>query len=179
MDNYYLVIILAVLAVIVVLGFVLARRARALPPTEADTAAPLPQEPDVSVLAAEGLIDPVLSVPPEVVGTIRTPPMDVTGEAEPTPAAEPHSSDPGVAGPPDPLTTLKGLGPKAAARLGALGITRYEQLAALSGDRLKAIDEQMGTFQGRIVRDRWVEQAGHLAAGDIAGFEAKFGKLGG
>jgi len=182
MDNYYLVIILAVVALLAVLGFVLARRARALPPGEADAVAPLAREPDVSVLAAEGLVDPVLSVPPEAIGGIRTPPMDVTGAAtEPTvtPAAEPLSSDPGVAGPPDPLTTLKGLGPKAAARLGALGITRYEQLAALSGDRLTAIDEQMGTFQGRIVRDRWVEQASHLAAGDIAGFEAKFGKLGG
>jgi predicted flap endonuclease-1-like 5' DNA nuclease len=181
MENYYLVIILAVVALLAVLGFVLARRARALPPGEADAVAPV-QEPDVSVLAAEGLVDPILSVPPEAIGGIRTPPMDVSPTAtEPAPEIVPeaHSSDPGVAGPPDPLTTLKGLGPKAAARLGALGITRYEQLAALSGDRLTAIDEQMGTFQGRIVRDRWVEQASHLAAGDIAGFEAKFGKLGG
>jgi predicted flap endonuclease-1-like 5' DNA nuclease len=168
MDNYYLVIILAVVAVIVVVGLVLASRARALPPRDTDMVAP-PAEPDVSVIAAEGLIDPVISVPPEAVGGIRTPPMDVTREAE----------APAPVGPPDRLTTLKGLGPKAAARLNELGITRYDQLAALSGDRLAAIDAQMGTFQGRITRDRWVEQAGHLAAGDNAGFEAKFGKLGG
>ena len=30
----------------------------------------------------------------------------------------------------------------------------------------------------RIERDRWVEQADLLAKGDIAGFEAKFGRLG-
>ena len=36
----------------------------------------------------------------------------------------------------------------------------------------------MGAFKGRITRDRWVEQARYLAAGDIAGFEVTFGKLG-
>ena len=40
------------------------------------------------------------------------------------------------------------------------------------------VDAQMGNFKGRIVRDRWVEQARLLADGDIAGFEATFGKLG-
>jgi predicted flap endonuclease-1-like 5' DNA nuclease len=37
----------------------------------------------------------------------------------------------------------------------------------------------MGAFQGRIARDRWIEQARYLAADDVAGFEAVFGKLGG
>ena len=36
----------------------------------------------------------------------------------------------------------------------------------------------MGAFEGRIARDRLVEQAGYLARGDTDGFEAKFGKLG-
>jgi predicted flap endonuclease-1-like 5' DNA nuclease len=174
MDNYYLVIILAIVAVVAVVGMVLARRARALPPGEADRVVSPPQEPDVSVLAAEGLIDPVVSIPPEVIGDVRTPPMDVTRPAE-TPVTRVPAAD----GPPDQLTRLKGLGPKAATRLNELGITRYDQLAALSGDGLATIDAQMGAFQGRIARDRWVEQAGHLAAGDTAGFEAKFGKLGG
>jgi predicted flap endonuclease-1-like 5' DNA nuclease len=90
-------------------------------------------------------------------------------------AAAPAQED----GPPDNLTMLKGLGPKAAGQLNALGITRFGQLAALSNAELDRIDAQMGNFRGRIVRDRWVEQAEHLAAGDVAGFEAKFGKLGG
>ncbi|HWL46564.1 MAG TPA: hypothetical protein VNQ31_02505 [Sphingomonadaceae bacterium] len=84
-----------------------------------------------------------------------------------------------LAGPPDTLTTLKGLGPKAAARLNELGITRFAQLAALDADGVAALDARMGNFKGRIARDRWVEQAAHLAAGDTAGFEATFGKLGG
>jgi predicted flap endonuclease-1-like 5' DNA nuclease len=43
---------------------------------------------------------------------------------------------------------------------------------------VSAIDARMGNFKGRIARDKWVEQASHLASGDRAGFEAKFGKLG-
>jgi predicted flap endonuclease-1-like 5' DNA nuclease len=84
-----------------------------------------------------------------------------------------------LAGAPDPLTTLKGLGPKAAAQLNALGITRYAQLAALDAAGVAALDARMEAFKGRIVRDRWVEQAAYLAAGDTAAFEATFGKLGG
>jgi predicted flap endonuclease-1-like 5' DNA nuclease len=81
-------------------------------------------------------------------------------------------------GPPDDLTALKGLGPKAAAQLNALGITHFKQIAALSPQDVSAIDARMGNFKGRIARDKWVEQASHLASGDRAGFEAKFGKLG-
>ncbi len=78
-----------------------------------------------------------------------------------------------------PLTILKGLGPKAATRLAELGIASVDQLAALSPGQIADIDAQMGSFAGRISRDRWIEQARLLAAGDIAGFEAAFGKLGG
>jgi predicted flap endonuclease-1-like 5' DNA nuclease len=85
---------------------------------------------------------------------------------------------PAPAGPPDPLTRMKGLGPKAQATLAGLGVTRYEQIAAWSDADIARIDAEMGAFKGRIVRDRWVEQARHLAADDVAGFEAVFGKLG-
>ncbi len=74
---------------------------------------------------------------------------------------------------------LKGLGPKAAIRLAELGIASIDQLAALSPERISAIDAEMGNFSGRIARDRWVEQARLLAAGDLTGFEKAFGKLGG
>lgn len=78
----------------------------------------------------------------------------------------------------DPLTDLKGLGPKAEALLHGLGVTRYAQIAAWSDADVARIDPRMGAFRGRIVRDRWVEQARYLAAGDVAGFEGVFGKLG-
>lgn len=85
---------------------------------------------------------------------------------------------PEAVGDPDVLTTLKGLGPKAAAMLNDLGITRFDQLAALTPDQQTAIDDRMGNFKGRIHKDRWVEQAAFLAKEDRAGFEAQFGKLG-
>jgi predicted flap endonuclease-1-like 5' DNA nuclease len=81
--------------------------------------------------------------------------------------------------PGDALTTLKGLGPKAASRLAELGVTHFEQIASWDEKEVEAIDAQMGAFKGRIMRDRWVEQAKLLAAGDTEGFESKFGKLGG
>ena len=75
----------------------------------------------------------------------------------------------------DDLTRIKGLGPKLAATLRELGVTRFDQIAGWSDADIERIDGQLGRFQGRIRRDDWVEQAGLLAAGDTAGFERKFG----
>lgn len=77
----------------------------------------------------------------------------------------------------DDLTRIKGLGPKLKARLGELGVTRFEQIAAWTEADVAAVDAQLGTFAGRSTRDQWVAQAQFLAAGDVAGYEAKFGKL--
>jgi len=77
----------------------------------------------------------------------------------------------------DDLTRIKGLGPKLAARLAELGVTRFAQIAAWDAAALARIDGQLGAFAGRPARDAWIEQAGFLAAGDKAGYEAKFGKL--
>ncbi len=82
---------------------------------------------------------------------------------------------PGVAG--DDLTRLKGVGPKLSARLRELGVVSFAQIAAWSETDLAGIDAQLGTFAGRPTRDGWIEQAQFLAAGDVAGYEAKFGKL--
>jgi predicted flap endonuclease-1-like 5' DNA nuclease len=78
----------------------------------------------------------------------------------------------------DDLTRIKGLGPRASARLQELGIRRYAHLAKLTPDQANHIDAQMGELRGRLFRDKWVEQASHLAEGDRDGFEAKFGRLG-
>lgn len=111
---------------------------------------------------------------------VPAPEPEAVPEEAPHPVPTPIAADtPPVAAASRPLTVLKGLGPKAAARFGELGITSVDQLAALSPGRIAAIDAQMGSFAGRIARDRWIEQAKLLAAGDVAGFEAAFGKLGG
>jgi len=90
-----------------------------------------------------------------------------------------HAHPEPAKGPGDPLTQLKGLGPKAASILNDLGVTRFEQIASWNEADIAAIDAQMGAFKGRIGRDRWVDQARLLAKGDTAAFEAEFGALGG
>lgn len=85
----------------------------------------------------------------------------------------------GPAGPADDLQRLKGVGPKFVARLQELGIARFDQLAGLNANEVAHLDERMGPFQGRLAKDRIIEQADLLARHDIESFEEKFGKLGG
>ena len=68
-----------------------------------------------------------------------------------------------VAGEPDDLKQIGGIGPALEKKLNALGITTFAQIAALNEDQIKAIDETLN-FQGRIERDKWVEQAQTLTA---------------
>lgn len=77
----------------------------------------------------------------------------------------------------DDLARIKGLGPKLQALLPQLGITTFAQIAALTEADLAQLDGKLGAFAGRPTRDGWVEQASYLAAGDVAGFEARFGKV--
>ena len=77
----------------------------------------------------------------------------------------------------DDLCRLKGVGPKFADALHGLGFDRFEQIAALTPTEIERLDSRLGTFAGRITRDRIVEQADYLARGDSDGFEQKFGKL--
>jgi predicted flap endonuclease-1-like 5' DNA nuclease len=97
-----------------------------------------------------------------------------TGELTEAAAIAPVSP---VADESDNLTQLKGVGSKLSARLAELGVTSFAQIAAWTEADIEAIDAQLGTFAGRATRDNWVEQAGYLARGDHAGYEAKFGKL--
>jgi predicted flap endonuclease-1-like 5' DNA nuclease len=84
---------------------------------------------------------------------------------------------PTAQGDPDDLQKLKGVGPKLAAILNAMGLTRFEQIASLSPGQVEAIDAELGAFRGRLTRDRIVEQAHYLARGDLDGYRATFGAL--
>lgn len=75
----------------------------------------------------------------------------------------------------DDLKRLKGVGPKLTALLGELGVFHYHQIASWTDEDVAAIDERLGTFKGRIERDRWREQAQLLADGKFDEFEQKFG----
>ena len=99
---------------------------------------------------------------------------DVTGELLRVPV---HQHLDGGAGSRDDLSRIKGVGPKFADALNALGFVRFEQIANLTLTEIDRLDEQLGAFRGRIGRDRIVEQADYLARNDTDGFEQKFGKL--
>ena len=58
----------------------------------------------------------------------------------------------------DDLTKITGVGPAAATKLNAAGLTTYAQIAALSEDDIAGID-------GVKVKPEWVEQAKELAKG--------------
>lgn len=77
----------------------------------------------------------------------------------------------------DDLSRIKGLGPKLQALLPQLGLTTYAQIAALDEAALADLDGKLGAFAGRPAKDNWVAQARFLAEGDVAGFEAQFGKV--
>lgn len=91
------------------------------------------------------------------------------------PPAQPVGLNGGGAG--DDLSRIKGLGPKLQALLPTLGLTTYAQIAALDEAGLAELDGQLGAFAGRPAKDNWVEQARFLAEGNLAGFEAQFGKV--
>jgi len=111
----------------------------------------------------EGVVDEVAAATSDVIGQVLGTPV--------------HSHLPGSQGVPDDLQRMKGVGPELAALRNSRGLLRYEQIAALSSDEIERLDAELGAFKGRLTRDRIVEQAGYLARGDQAGYEAAFGKL--
>jgi predicted flap endonuclease-1-like 5' DNA nuclease len=175
-TDYSLIIAIAVALLAVAILFFVMRRARRLGrdrqpvlserakderpyvrPRESSAPAPAPASPP----AGTGVADEVAAAAGDVMG-------DVLGVDTHDPAER--------AG--DDLQKLKGCGPKLAARLNELGITRYEQLAGLGATEVAMLDDRLGPFRGRIARDRLAEQASYLARGDTDGFEQHFGKLG-
>ena len=99
---------------------------------------------------------------------------DVTGDILRAPV---HRQLDGDKEPYDDLCQIKGVGPKFADALRGLGFNRFEQLARMTGAEIDRLDQQLGAFRGRIVRDRIVEQSDYLARDDKDGFEQRFGKL--
>ena len=115
--------------------------------------------------------------PPEgrgIAGEHAAAASDVTGDILRAPV---HKKLDGEKEPHDDLCAIKGVGPKFADALHALGFTRFDQLAHLTQTEVERLDVQLGAFRGRIARDRITEQADYLARGDTDGFEQRFGKL--
>ncbi|WP_188236112.1 hypothetical protein [Sphingopyxis sp. LK2115] len=119
--------------------------------------------------AAKGTSKKVAAKPPADAAAIPAEPTVPPPAPEPAPTAVKA----------DNLQLLKGVGPKLVVLLNSLGVTRFQQIAEWTDADVARIDAQLGAFQGRIARDNLVDQASYLARGDKAGFEAKYGALGG
>ncbi|MDX3899073.1 MAG: hypothetical protein QHC40_00905 [Sphingobium sp.] len=182
------------IALLVVIGLIVLLTGRK-PSADEPVAAPTPETaaeaaaPPATVVAA----DPVEAAPPSTPIEALSPTADlvpgfVAAAPEPAPALAPEPapipvspsvtalpSDAGQDG--DDLLRLKGVGPKLKTLLASLGVTSFAQIAAWTDADIAGIDAQLGSFKGRPIRDQWVDQARYLASGDVAGFEAKYGKL--
>ncbi len=170
-DSNTLLIVLGALAALVILLLIVARSRK--------QRVSLGQEAPAASLRAAPARRPVRGDGPEgngVTDEAAAAARDVAGEIL---GVDAHPDPVAADAPGDNLQTLKGVGPKLASQLAANGITRFEQLAALTANEIALLDAKLGAFRGRIVRDRLIEQAAYLARGDTKGFEAQFGKLGG
>ena len=153
---------------------VAAPKAKAVPVKKA--AAPKVTAPKAKAETAKVKVAPVKAAP------VAKPKAAAPVKAKATPAAKPKASAKPKAAPkvviPDNLELLKGVGPKLNTLLKTLGVTSFEQVANWTAADVREIDSRLGTFAGRISRDNWVDQAKLLVAGDINGFEKKYGALG-
>lgn len=66
-------------------------------------------------------------------------------------------------GTPDDLTQIKSIDAELAARLGGLGVIKFEQIANFSDDDIANVGEALA-LEGRIEKDDWVGQAQRLLA---------------
>ena len=85
----------------------------------------------------------------------------------------------GAAGAVPGLRQLKGVGNNLAAALEGIGLTSVDSIARLTGDEAIDADGRLGVFNGRIAKDRLVEQAVLLDEGRMTEYETRFGRIGG
>jgi predicted flap endonuclease-1-like 5' DNA nuclease len=170
MTNTTLIIIVAVLAVLILAFLLLRPKPQRLEREARPTGEPYvasKERPYMKPKEGDGVVDEAAAATTDVAGEVLS--VDAHRELA--------GSAPG--GPADNLLLLKGVGPKFAARLNELGVSRYDQLAGFGDAELAHLDERLGPFRGRLARDRIAEQADYLARGDVESFEERFGKLGG
>lgn len=67
----------------------------------------------------------------------------------------------------DDLKRIAGVGPKLEGVLNDLGIYRFDQIAAWSGEHIAWVDARL-KFKGRIARDNWIDQAKAFIKGEEA-----------
>jgi NADH-quinone oxidoreductase subunit E len=62
----------------------------------------------------------------------------------------------------DDLQVIEGIGPRMEALLHSLGFYHFDQLARWTAEEIAWVDSNLKSFKGRLIRERWVEQARDL-----------------
>ncbi|HEY7551328.1 MAG TPA: helix-hairpin-helix domain-containing protein [Hyphomicrobiaceae bacterium] len=110
--------------------------------------------------AAERRVDPLPEVAQRQAQAAR-----LAGAASPArPAASPRPAAAAATPQAQDLRSIRGLDAGAEARLKALGISRYEQVAAWLRTDVERVEQALGQ-KGRVARENWIEQAQILAEG--------------
>ncbi len=174
LTTYGLWLVIALLIVIAI-TYLMSSRASADKTQTKDVGEPQASAAPKVEVAAPPVVVTQAPLPPVIdpIPAAAPPPSVVIDTTPASPAHAAAASSEGT----DNLLQLKGVGPKLATLLTTLGVTRFAQIAAWTDTDIAAIDAKLGNFKGRPVRDQWIDQAKYLANGDIAGFEAKYGKL--
>jgi len=76
---------------------------------------------------------------------------------------------------PDNLQLISGVGPVLERNLHAVGITTWAQVAKLTPEQIAEVEGELG-FKGRVLRDKWIEQADVLSRGGVEEYRKVFGK---
>ena len=74
----------------------------------------------------------------------------------------------------DNLQRISGIGPKNERTLHSLGFFHFDQIAGWSDEEVAWVDNHL-KFNGRIIREEWILQAGLLAEGKEDEFERLYG----
>ncbi|MHB2169237.1 NADH-quinone oxidoreductase subunit NuoE [Alsobacter sp. R-9] len=114
-------------------------------------------KPPVAPSAAAAAADPTKSTVSKPAADAA--PAPVSDEHKPVLLAAPEG------GKADDLELIWGVGPKLAEMLHKMGVFHFSQIAAWNEMNLRWVDQNLGAFRGRAVRDKWIEQAGKLASG--------------
>jgi NADH-quinone oxidoreductase subunit E len=65
----------------------------------------------------------------------------------------------------DDLSLIWGVADKMVERLNAIGIWHFDQIAKWTPGNVTWFESQLDGFKGRVMRDKWIEQAQKLASG--------------
>ncbi|MFC3693452.1 NADH-quinone oxidoreductase subunit NuoE [Chenggangzhangella methanolivorans] len=103
---------------------------------------------------------------PKVAGFAGQPAPGAVAEPEPvSDEAKPELLTAPREGKGDDLKMIWGVGPKLEAMLHSMGVFHFDQIAAWTDDNLRWVDQNLGSFKGRAVRERWIVQGKVLAEG--------------